>query len=69
MSTLKERLNEAEAALHALQLGRSAVEVRDQNGEMVRYTPANRAALSAYIQTLKQQLDSNSVSGPLGFYC
>ena len=53
---LATRLAEAEEAYHALMTGQSAAEFRDQNGEMVRYTPANAARLLAYIQSLKQQL-------------
>jgi hypothetical protein len=53
MATLSERLVEAEDAYHRLMTGTSAVELRDSNGEMVRYTPANAYRLSAYIESLK----------------
>ena len=36
--------------------GQSAAEFRDQNGELVRYTPANASRLLAYITSLKAQL-------------
>ncbi|WP_425102162.1 gpW family head-tail joining protein [Tropicibacter sp. S64] len=39
MATLAERLAEAENALHDLLLGQQSVEVRDSNGESVRFTP------------------------------
>lgn len=55
MATQQE-LTEAETAYHKLMLGHSAVEVRDQNGDMVRYTPANRQALQLYIQKLRIEL-------------
>jgi hypothetical protein len=51
-----ERLKEAENALHQLMIGGQPVEVRDQNGEAVKYTPANASRLRAYIAELKQQL-------------
>ena len=65
MATLTERLTEAEAAYHDLLIGKAVVEVRDANGETIRYTLANRAALSAYIEDLKRQIGSVSVSGPM----
>lgn len=65
MTDLEQKLAEAEAAYHALLLGQSVAELRDgPSGELVRYTPANRSALMAYILTLKQQLGLNSISGP-----
>lgn len=53
---LQAKLAEAESAYHDLMVGRSVVELRDQNGELVRYTPASAVRLLAYIQSLKQQL-------------
>jgi len=64
MATLQERLTEAEAAYHDLLIGKAAVEVRDSNGETVRYTSANRAALASYIADLKRQINETS-SGPI----
>lgn len=49
-----ERLQEAEAAYHRLMIGTSFVEVRDANGEMIRYKPADATKLAAYIQALKR---------------
>lgn len=54
--SLQTQLAEAEAAYHALMIGQSVAELRDSNGELVRYTPANAGRLLAYIQSLKQQL-------------
>lgn len=70
MATLAERLAAAEAAYHDLQLGKAFVEVRDANGESHRYLPANRAALEAYIVSLKRQIDDEAagatpLSGPM----
>lgn len=65
MATLQERLDEAEAAYHALQLGQSAVEVRDSDGSSVRYTPTNVGRLLAYIQDLKSQLGIGDNTGPM----
>lgn len=56
MATLQERLTEAEAAYHDLQLGKAAVEFRDANGELTRYTAANSARLARYIESLKAQI-------------
>lgn len=53
---LTTRLAEAEEAYHALMTGQSVAELRDQNSELIRYTPANASRLLAYIQSLKQQL-------------
>ena len=49
-------LTQAETAYHKLMLGQAAVEIRDQNGDMVRYTPANRQQLMVYIQKLRIEL-------------
>lgn len=58
--TLTERLSEAEAAYHKLQIGESVAEVRDSNGESVRYTQANQARLRAYIADLKAQITAEA---------
>lgn len=55
-ATLQQLLSEAEAAYHSLQLGKSAVEVRDSNGESVRFTAANASRLKSYIADLKAQV-------------
>lgn len=65
MATLQERLDEAEAAYHDLLIGKAVVELRDANGETIRYTVANRAALASYIEDLKRQLGTITVSGPM----
>jgi gpW len=65
MATLSERLIEAEDAYHRLMTGTSAVEIRDSNGEMVRYTPANAYRLSAYIESLKGQIAASANNTPL----
>ena len=56
MATLAERLREAENALHDLLLGQQAVEVRDSNGEAVRFTPAKREDLRRYIRQLTDEI-------------
>ena len=68
--TLQERLTEAEAAYHKLQLGEGVAEVRDSNGESLRYTQANAARLRAYIADLKAQIAAETAGksvqrGPL----
>lgn len=65
MVSIQDRLNEAEAAYHALQCGQAVAEVRDQNGESVRYTAANASRLYGYILDLKRQLGITAYSGPM----
>ena len=65
MATLQERLAEAEDAYHALSIGRSVAEVRDANGESLRYTAANSGKLAAYIADLKRQIGDTPQSGPM----
>lgn len=65
--TLEQRLAAAEDAYDALMTGRSVQELRDANGETIRYTPASAPRLRAYIEDLRRQLN-NSTTGPMGFY-
>lgn len=65
MPTLQERLAQAEAALHSLNIGTAVVEVRDATGESVRYTSANSARLRAYIADLKAQIAGTSARLPM----
>lgn len=63
-------LNEARTAYHKLMTGTSLVELRDQNGETVRFTSINRQALYSYIQDLERQLcapTSSRPNRPMGF--
>lgn len=53
---LQTRLKEARNALHQLMIGRSVVEVTDQNGEKLRYTAANRTDLKQYVAELEAEL-------------
>ena len=62
--TIEELLAEAETQYHKLLTGRSVVEFRDQNGELMRYTQPNAPRLAAYIQSLKAQL-GRAPSGPM----
>lgn len=62
--TTEELLAEAELAYHKLLTGRSMVEFRDQNGELMRYTQPSATRLAAYIQQLKTQLGVSS-AGPM----
>lgn len=55
--TTEELLREAKIAYHALQTGRGVVEVRDSNGESVRYSPANASRLKDYIDELTRELN------------
>lgn len=62
-----QRLVEAQAALHAIQIGQGIQSVTDQNGESVRYTTANVTRLMAYIEQLKQEIAGTPTrrSGPI----
>jgi hypothetical protein len=62
-----ERLKQAEAAWHDLNLGMQARVFVDQNGERVEYTPASRSGLRAYIMELKSALGMKTgASAPMG---
>lgn len=52
----KVLLDEAEAAYHALMSGQSVAEVRDHNGESIRYFANSALRLKAYILELKAEL-------------
>lgn len=56
MSTVAQRLAEAEAALHNLLIGTATQSVQDQSGEAITYTMANVGRLRAYIAELKAEL-------------
>lgn len=62
---LKVALKEAEKAYHLLMIGQSAVEFRDQNGEMIRYNAMSAARLLGYIADLKRQLGIATNSAPM----
>lgn len=67
---IKALLTEARAAYHKLMTGTALVELRDQNGESVRFSAINRAALYAYIQDLERLLDAPTAvrpNRPIGF--
>lgn len=67
---LKVLLTEARAAYHKLMTGTALVELRDQNGESVRFSSINRAALYAYIQDLERLVETPKAvrpNRPIGF--
>lgn len=67
--TLLEQLADAQKAYHDLMTGSAVVEVTDQNGERVKYNPANANRLAAYIQTLQNQINPVvSATGPMRFW-
>lgn len=67
-AVLEQRLAEAEAALHSLNLGTQARVIVDQNGERVEFSGANAARLRAYIEELKIALGKKTVVGPMNFW-
>lgn len=52
----KVLLEEAEAAYHALATGQAVAEVRDHNGETIRYFAPQMGRLRAYIFQLRAEL-------------
>ena len=60
----QQRLVEARDALHRISIGQSLVEVRDQNGELVRYSPASAQKLRMYISELEFLLNGAASSQP-----
>lgn len=60
LATLQARLDEAEAAEHALMTGMKAVEVTGSTGSKVRYSETNFAELQRYIAKLKAAIASAS---------
>lgn len=67
MTPTLEMLQDATAAYHRLITGGQVAEFRDQNGELIRYTSANRAALLNYIKWLESKLNITPVTsnGPM----
>ncbi|GLK84664.1 gpW family protein [Ancylobacter defluvii] len=63
MQTTDELLAEARTAYHRLQIGESAVEVRDSDGSSIRYTAANANMLVRYIKSLEAALE-HRIGGP-----
>lgn len=55
--TLQERIDQAKLAYHQLMVGESVIEVRDQNGETIRYSRVDANKLLAYIRSLEFELN------------
>lgn len=65
--SVTERLTEARAAYHDLQIGKAVASARDSNGEEVRYTQANRSELAGYIAALEAELaNPGATTGVIG---
>lgn len=62
--TTAEKLVEAQAAYHRLMTSQQPVEIRDSNGESIRYTIANASRLKAYIAELKNEIAGTVKAGP-----
>ena len=58
--TDQEKLADAEKALHDLLTGNSVAYVRDSSGEAVSYTKAEMGKLNAYIEQLKQKINTTT---------
>jgi hypothetical protein len=56
IQVLIQRLAEAETAYHQLITGDKPVELRDSNGESIRYTMADKGKLKNYIAELKAEI-------------
>lgn len=61
---LRQRLAEAEQALHELTLGASVAGLRDASGRQITYTAADAIRLSVYIADLKRQLGLDGGRAP-----
>lgn len=48
--------------MHALLTGSAVVETRDANGEIVRYSAINRAALQRYIEQLENEVNGTTTT-------
>ncbi len=57
LETLKTRLAEAEEAYHKLLIGEKEVSVSVGNFGFTTYNQTSRAALEAYIASLKEQIN------------
>ena len=69
---LQTYLAEAQTALHNVLIGKGVAEVRDFNGELVRYSKVDTALLRAYIKELQDQINAllgvATISGPMKVY-
>jgi gpW len=75
MATLVElqtRLSEAQTALHNALIGKGVTEVRDFNGESIRYSKIDTSALRGYIKELEDKISSMlgtaSNNGPMRIF-
>lgn len=53
----RQRLEEAEAALHSLMTSTQRVQIRDASGRQISYAQADVGQLRAYIAELRAQLN------------
>jgi len=59
----QKRLDEAEDALHRLNLGESEVRMRDRTGREIEFKPTTKKNLQNYINELRDQLGLRVRSG------
>jgi gpW protein len=64
--TLAEKIAAADLALHKLMTGSMREEVRYDNGDLVRYTPADIEKLRGYIAELKTEVSGGMSRGAIG---
>ncbi len=67
MATTAERLDAAKDAYDKLVMGDKVRELRDQNGEEIRFARADLPKLAALIRQLEQEV-ATAPSGPLRVY-
>jgi hypothetical protein len=60
---LRQRLAEAELALHHLAIGKQSQSVTFGSGKAVSYTQANRSDLVSYVNTLREQVAQCDATG------
>lgn len=63
IAVYEQRLKRAEDAYDDLMIGEAAVEIRDSNGEMTRYSQTNSGRLLAYINRLRRALGKPPMPG------
>ncbi len=66
MATVAERLAEAEAALHDLELGQREVEVRDADGRSITFNQVTAEQLRGYVAQLKREAGGKRIGRAIG---
>ena len=57
-ASILAQLNEAKAALHALNIGGVVRSITDSDGSRIEYSQANKTGLASYVALLQAQYDA-----------